>query len=90
MGRDLGFEPHPPLQRAIHGSTIALREAKLNGMNRAKKNAANDNDPSAIGWAYKHLNEAKTRTKLPKFLSKKFLTEENKELQMLLHHRILQ
>ena len=83
MGRDLGFEPHPPLQRAIHGSTIALREAKLNGMNRAKKNAANDNDPSAIGWAYKHLKEAKTRTKLPKFLSKKFLTEENKELQRL-------
>ena len=32
---------------------------------QAKKNAANDNDPSAIGWAYKHLNEAKTKAGRP-------------------------
>ena len=84
LGRSLGFVPHPPIKRAIHGSSIAEREAQQQGLNRrGHKNADSGSGASAIDWAKRHLKSAKTKVPLPKVLNKVFVKAENKEIQRL-------
>ena len=84
LGRSLGFVPHPPIKRAIHGSSIAEREAQQQGLNRrGQKNADSGSGASAIDWAKRHLKSAKTKVPLPKVLNKVFVKAENKEIQRL-------
>ena len=84
LGRNLGFVPHPPIKRAIHGSSVAEREAQSQGLNRrGNKKADSDAGPSAIDWAKRHLKSTKAKIPLPRVLNKVFAKAENKEIKRL-------